>query len=491
MAKSLKAPGSNGSATVFAIVDALKARAEAQASHAYWRDRIVTSALSPVARLLGESVAREILAYVDAEPVNASVGLSHLGRGLGLRGEREAAQKAVAEARAEIQESAIDGEQGTIAWNAVARALHSLGEHEATELALDEAQMAAGRETANPTQPWPHFAIALVQTGRLARLAELLGGMRPNDISFDVENAARAGVARAVAQGDLQAYGALHDVLIEEKTYTLYEGIRRGAADALASGRSRALLDVMARFRVATTHASDLGAELGLTAAHLGDRALGMEFLNATRAQVEVASPALSRAFETLGDDAAAAAAWERVPVERRAPRAIDATLGRSLALLLSDRPALAETVIAECIERAKSDSEGALKLCTVGLGLIGTTRDAQGRSLLEEAVATADAMPKKPSGWQRNSLLKEIAQACADAGQWAPALKGLRCCGGKMDKMRIALHLAHMYADRSDFAGAAMALGSVPATELKGLMNVADVLLRCAGEEPQWRNWA
>lgn len=492
MAKSLKAPGRNGEATLATLVDELESRAKAYTHDPYWRDRILASATGAIAFLLGESTARGIAEYVEREPVNESVALALIARGLARKGDADAARTAVAQARAVITRAAIDGEHGTIAWNAVALALHSLNDPEETDRALDAAQLAAEHDTVNPSQPWPHFAVALARTGRLTRLAEMLRGIPSQNISFDIARAAKMGVAQSVATGNVRAYQGFHDALLSDHAFELLEGIRGGARAAIEGGHTDALRSVMERFCAARSYADDLASKVGVLAASLGRLALGLELVTMVRDRLQTPSCTIAWALETLGDDAGSAAEFARLPSDRRAPRALNADLGRAIGVLLSRGSERAEPVIDEAVARGRSDAiDGSVGIGYIAQGLLHAGRTAQAQTLLAEAVSAADAVPKKTHGWQRNNALRELAQIAAAEGEWAAALKVYRACGSKSDKARIASALAQMYARAGDFAGARMALEGVAASENKGLMNSADVLLVLAGDEPQWSDWS
>ncbi|MEZ4409299.1 MAG: hypothetical protein R3A52_22940 [Polyangiales bacterium] len=168
MAKALKAPGQNGAGTVEDLVSDLVAR----------RTRIVTVsyfvvATRPVARLLGDRAARDLIPHTAEYPNRVPQCLARIAHGLTLRGDRDAALRALDDARAAMH--VADGEAGTLAWCDLARALDARGDTAGVDAALDAAAACASREAVHPWQPAPHLARAFKPTYRVERFTALPG----------------------------------------------------------------------------------------------------------------------------------------------------------------------------------------------------------------------------------------------------------------------------------------------------------------------------
>jgi len=491
MAKAPRAPGHNGPGTPTTLFDELTVRATALDRSGYWRAKVVAAAAGPVAQLLGAEVARSLLPGLQAATHADTQALGLIAAGLARRGDEDAARAARAEAVSNIKYRHIDGELGTLAWCAVARASAALAEDVEVDRALDGAEDCARRETSNPSQPWPHWMLALSEHGRLERLARALAKTPSTDISFDIERAATEGVAQAVARGDVGTFGRFSEALRASHGHVLHGGVVRGAEAALREGRGRSLFDVLGAFE-AGSYDVDAGARLALLAADGGDLALGREFAAFAEGRATHPSSVLANVFEALGDAEAAERVWAQLAPSDRRPFAFH-DLPRPLRVVRARDAEAARAFEQRYIElaRALHGRDVWEALGEVGVALVKAGEEAAGRALLDEAVAGAEAIKVADQGWSRNYTLQTLGVRLADAGEWATSLLALRKCTSKHFKPNIASHLANAYARAGDHAGVVLALSYAPATEMKGLMAVCDALHVAAGQAPPFTNWS
>ncbi|MFO0610051.1 MAG: hypothetical protein U0324_43230 [Polyangiales bacterium] len=171
MAKAPKAPKQNGPSDIETVIARVEALAPAMGD-GYWRRHVLTHAVGSVARIAGDARARTLLPWLGGYMPLHAQALANLAAGLACRGARDASRAALAEATALLPD--LYGESGTLAWCAAARAQHALGDADACDASLAAAEACARQELSNPTQPWPHLAVARADTGRLdALLAQL------------------------------------------------------------------------------------------------------------------------------------------------------------------------------------------------------------------------------------------------------------------------------------------------------------------------------
>lgn len=492
MAKAPKAPGSNGPGSATQIIDEFTTRAsDPGVSDGYWSCHVMARALGPIARLSGEAPARALLPRLSLMPTIVPEALGLIAAGLAARGERDGAVTALAEAEALIVSAAIDGEAGTVAWSAIARALHALGDDAGVERALDEAHACARRDRANPTQPWPHLALAFADTGRTERGIALFRSLGENDIAFDTERAAERVIASALAAGDLASLEALHKILAENKLYTFVAGLRQGADAAMRAGHGEVFARVLTLMK-GQSYVSGVGAALSLAAAE-SNAALARALAELTRDQEQFHEALLADAFAALGDDAEAERILASLPPERRDPRSDAETLGRVLRLLRARSVGVFQKHVDACLARASAlePRDACVATGELGLALIAAGDAAQGSPLLDASVAAADALPKSNQGWGRNHAIEMLGRRLAELGQWSAALAALKKCTAKHAKVQIVSRLANAYARAQDPAGAVMVLGYAPKGTLKGLMSACDALYSLTGAAPPYLNYA
>ncbi|MFO0606215.1 MAG: hypothetical protein U0324_23780 [Polyangiales bacterium] len=486
MAKPPKAPGANGPGTAATVFDELTSRVEALSGSSHWCSTVLAVTAGAVAELLGEAAARSLLPMTLHATHAETRAKGLLAAGLARRGEAGAAAAARAEAVADIGRHDVDGEAGTVAWCAVARASAALGDQDGVARALDEAEACAERDRINPTQPWSHWMLALAEHGRLDRLAAALAARPTFDIAFDIEKAATRGVALATAAGDLAAIGRFREALRGAHPHVLYAGALRGGEDAIRAGRGATLHETL-KWLADTGHAAAAAARLALVAAEVGDAALARALLGRVAGVEERGSNDVANAYEVLGDGAAAAAERARIAGGELRPFAFD-ELARPLRVWRARDAAGAQALAAaqEALARTLPGRDGWEALADVGLARVAAG-DAAGAALVDEAVAGADALPKTDQGWTRNFALQKIGNSAADGDAWAPSFAALRKCTSKHYKPQVASRLASLYARAGDPAGVRAVLAHVPATELKGLMAGSDALHVLAGREPPW----
>lgn len=490
MAKAPKAPGHNGPGTTETLFDEFTTRMAALDRSGYWRAKVAAAASGPVAQLLGAEAARSLLPELKAATHADTQALGLIAAGLARRGDEDAAREARAEAISNIKHRGVDGELGTLAWCAVARASAALTEDAEVDHALDGAEACARRETSNPTQPWPHWMLALAEHGRHERLAAALAKTPATNISSDIERAAVEGVARAAARCDAGMFERFGETLRAGHGHLLHEGVVRGAEEALREGRGRALFNVLGGFEAAGTYSADAGARVALLAADGGDLALGRELATFAGERAKHPSWVLANVFDALGDADAAERLWAQLGLRERWPLGFH-ELQRPLRVVRARDSEAARAFAQRYIElaRGRQGRDVWEALGEVGVALVKAGEEAPGRALLDEAVAGAEAIKQADQGWSRNYTLQTLGARLADAGEWAPSLAALRKCTSKHFKPNIASHLANAYARAGDPAGVVLALSYAPAAELKGLMAVCDALHITAGQAPLFTN--
>lgn len=493
MAKAPKAPGANGKSDVTDVVTRLEAALPA-VGDGYWRAHVVTRSVGPVARFAGEARARSLLSLLgDTEGFLVSA-LGALGEALARRGDLDAAARALAEAEAPLRSGRIDGEEGTLGWCAVARARHALGDAAACAAALDAARACAKREKSNPTQPWPHLAMAFADTGRAdALLAQLRKLPARESVSFELETATRRTVARAVTEGDEQTFGSYLTRLQEHNGFVLSLGLQEGAAGALRAGRAEALLSIVTRFAANPSYGGYAGAHVARQAAWHGDVALALRLARAVQQRYPYHCPELGYAFADLGDAAASAEVLVSCPSARPFPAATLDELVPHLRTLHARGPEVARPAFEaqEAAAQAGSGLAQAEHLAALGLARVATGEAAYGEALLTQAVTVLLAVPKSGGGYARGELVKQVGARGAAAGCAAPVLTLLRKSTSKYEKQLIARALAGTYGRAGDFAGALAVAAMAPNDTLHTAMALCDIASEAAGVQAPYANYA
>ncbi len=491
MAKAPKAPKQNGPSDVETVIARVEAAAPTMGD-AYWRGHVLVHTVGLVARVAGEARARGLLPWLLGDEPAYAQSLANIAAGLARRGDTEAARAALAEATPRLD--ALDGEVGTLAWCAAARARHALGDVDACDAALAAAEACARRERSNPTQPWPHLAVARADTGRLdALLAQLCALPQTEHISFDLAKAAQRAVAQTVAAGDVETFTRYADRLGAHNGYLVTLGLRDGVAEALRAGRGDALARVMARFGQHPSYGGDAGAEVARRVAITGDAALARRIAELTRDGSAHPSRALANVFADLGD-ANESERLHGLCAGARAPHpdgSLDGFAPVYRAVLARD-PAAARAMLTahETAAQAAQGVDQALRLGGVGLGLVAAGEAGWGEALLTQAATVILATPKSV-GYTRGDGVKLLGGRAADAGCWSPAMTLLRKSTSKYEKQAIARPLAHCYGRAGDFAGALAVIDMGEFDPLHTAMAYTDLIAGAVGDERPYSNYA
>lgn len=492
MAKAPKAPGANGKSDVTDVITRLEAALPA-VYDGYWRAHVVTRSVGPVARFGGEPRARALLPLLGDTEVFLAPALGALAEAHGRRGDPDAAARALAEAESLLRSGRIDGEDGTLGWCGVARARHALDDAAACDAALDAARACAKRERSNPTQPWPHLAMALADTGRAdALLAQLRKLPARESVSFELETATRRTVARAVAEGDEGTFAKYVTTLQEHNGFVLSLGLQEGAAGALRAGRTEALVSIVTRFAAHPSYGGYAGAHVARQAAWHGDVALALQLARAVQQRYPHPCPELGYALGDLGDAAASAQVLAACPSARPFPAATLDELVPHLRTLHARGPEVSRQAF-EAHESAAQSETGlaqAEHLAALGLARVATGEAAYGEALLTQAVTVLLAVSKSSGGYARGELVKQLGARGAAAGCAAPVLTLLRKSTSKYEKQSLARALAGTYGRAGDFAGALAVAAMAPNDTLHTAMALCDIASEAAGAGAPYANY-
>jgi hypothetical protein len=491
MAKAPKAPQQNGPSDVETVIARVESAAPTMGD-AYWRGHVLIQAVGPIARIAGDARARALLPWLGGYEAAWAQALANLAAGLARRGDTGAARAALADATPLIER--LDGELGTLAWCAAARARHGLGDADACDAALAAAEDCARREQSNPTQPWPHLAMARADTGRLDALLAQLRALPPTEhISFDLAKAAQRAVTQTVAAGDLEAFAPFADKLGPYNGHILTTGLWDGVAGALAAGHGDALARMVEHIAGSRAYfTGDAGAEIARRVAIAGDAALARRIAELTRDGIPHPSRGLANLFADLGDGAES----ERLHAQcagARAPHpdvSLDGFAPVYRAILARD-PAAAQAMLTahEAAAQAAQGVEQALRLGGLGLALVATGNRGYGEALVTQAVTVLLATSKSV-GYTRGDTVKHLGGRAADAGCWSPALTLLRKSTSKYERQVIARPLARCYARAGDFAGALAVLAMGDFDALHAAMAWTDLIAEAAGDERPYSNY-
>ena len=493
MAKAPKAPKQNGPSDVETVI----ARVESVAptlGDAHWRGHMLVHTVGPIARIAGDARARALLPWFGGNEPTYAQALANIAAGLARRGDTGAARAALSEATPRLD--ALDGEVGTLAWCAAARARYALGDADACDAALAAAEACARRERSNPTQPWPHLAVARADTGRLDALLAQLRALSPSESahpSAELAKAAQRAVAQTVAAGDVEAFTRYADWLGAHSGYLVTMGLRDGLEDALRAGRGDALARITAHFAQHPSYGGDAGAEVARRVAIAGDVPLARRIADLTRDGLAQPTRALANVFADLGD----AAECERLHglcAGARAPHpeaSLDGFAPAYRATLARDpAAALAMLTAYESAAQAAQGVDQALRLGGVGLALVEAGNRGYGEALLTQAATVILATPKSV-GYTRGDAVIQLGRRAADAGCWSPAMTLLRKSTSKYEKRIIARALARCYARAGDFAGALGVVAMGDADPQHTAMACTDLIAEAAGDERPYSNYA
>jgi hypothetical protein len=491
MAKAPKAPKQNGPSDVETVIARIECTAPTMGD-AYWRGHVLVHTVGPIARIAGDARARALLPWLGGYEAAWAQALANLAAGLARRGDTEAARAALSEATPLIER--LDGEVGTLAWCAAARARHCLGDADACDAALAAAEACALRERSNPTQPWPHLALARADTGRLDALLAQLRALPPTEhISFDLAKAAQRGVAQTVAAGDVEAFAPFAERLGPHNGHILTAGLWDGVAGALAADHGEALARIVAHLARHPAHFTGYaGAEVARRVAIAGDVPLALRIAGLTRDGVAHPTRALANVFADLGD-ASESERLHGLCTDVRGPHpvgSLDSFAPVYRATLARD-PAAARALVAayEAAAQAAQGVDQAVRLGDLGIALVATGETAYGEALLTQAATVILATPKSV-GYTRSDAVKQLGARAADAGCWSPAMTLLRKSTSKYEKQVIARPLARCYARAGDFAGALAVIAMSDFDPLHAAMAWTDLIAEAAGDERPYSNY-
>lgn len=491
MAKAPKAPGQNGSITVERFISRVTPLV-AGTGDGYWRGHVASNLVAPVAALAGEAAARALLDHV--EPRYQAQALARIAESLARHGKGDDARRVLAEAESVLASHPRDGEDGTYVWHALACAHDALGDADACDRALAESEACATRERSNPTQPWPHLAVACAVTRRFDALLRLLERhARSASLAFDDERAARIAVASMVERGDVETFGRYFEWLRPGNGYALSQGVEAGVEGALRAGRGEALAQIVSRLAELSYYGPAGGAVIARRIAIAGDVALALRCAETLRDRAPEMHRDLADVFADLGarDESErlhARCSGARIPhpvktFERFAP-VVRAVNGRS--------PDEARALLTKAEEEARSlDALGAAKdLGVVGVGWLAV--DA-GRAdvVLRDAAERALTLPKTVSAYERGLVPRLLGVWAADADAWAPALMLLRKSSAKGTRSDIARSLARCYARAGDLEGASMVIAMMPHDPLHMAMCACDLLRERASMTRPYSSYA
>jgi hypothetical protein len=481
MAKAPKAPKQNGPSDIETVIARLESLAPT-VGDGYWRGHVIIHAVGPIARVAGDARARAFIPFLDGYAPYRAQAFANLSAGLALRGDTSASREALSEAKALLD--AVDGEEGTLAWCATARAHHALGDADACDASLAAAEACARRERSNPTQPWPHLALARTDTRRFdALLTQLRAMPQSEQLSFELEKAARDAVARLVAAGDVDTFTRYVDWLEPHNGYLLFRGIAEGVEGALAAGHGEALARVVGRFARHGSYGGDLGAEVARRVAITGDAALARRIAELARDTFPHPSRPLANVFADLGDDAES----ERIHGlcwGARAPHpdpSLDGFAPVYRAVRARDaKAALAMFTAHEASAQTAQGVDHAARLGGLGLALVASPDEGWGAALVTQAATVILATPKSV-GYTRGEAVKQLGARAADAGLWSPALTLQRKSTSKYEKQTIARPLSRCYARAGDFAGALAVIAMADYDPLHTAMACTDLVTEAA----------
>ncbi|MDO9017559.1 MAG: hypothetical protein Q8S73_29095 [Deltaproteobacteria bacterium] len=479
MAKAPKAPGKNGPSDLRALADALDQKIIA-VGDGYWQGQVLLGSLVALARALGDERARAVLARVTVPSWKAR-GTAHVAEGLALAGHTELARKAIEETHRLLQHPEVDGEEGTLAWRAAAYAYGALGDEAGVDRCLAEALQCAKNERSNPTQPWPHLAVAYAVLGRDALLEEHLrehaGGTW---LSFDDARAAELIVRRAVERGDVAGFVRWSEFLAEHNGYYLSSGLKEGALVA-ATAHPDALVEVVAAFAANESYGDDGCATVAWRLGAAGHVELARAVVTAAQRHSTREAPLLALCARQL--DAAAT----------------DVTLGDGLHAFIE--PFRLRWAVAPDAARALADAHelslrsalaagGATpseNLAALGIALVQVGEHARGTAIVNEALTQAAAL----SGGAKASALKSIGVAASERDLADAGLFALRKLTSKYARTDVSKALSLSYVRAHDYLGAVAVVAMGEERPLSQAMRLCDALSAAAGTPRAFTNYA
>jgi hypothetical protein len=479
MAKAPKAPGKNGPSDLRTLADALD-RSIVAVGDGYWQGQVLLGSLVALARGLGDEHARAVLARVTV-PAWKARGTAHVAEGLGLAGHTDPARKALEEAHGLLRHPEVSGEEGTLAWRAAAYAYAALGDEAGVDRCLAEALQCAKSEKSNPTQPWPHLAVAYAVLGRDALLAEQLrervGG---SWLSFDDARAAELIVRRAVERGDVAGFVRWSEFLAEHNGYYLSSGLKESALVA-ATAHPDALVEVVAAFAANESYGDDGCATVAWRLGAAGHVDLARAVVATAQKHSTRDAPLLALCGRQLDAAATDVALDDGLTVfiePFRLRWAVDPEATRALA------DAHEVTLRGALGVGGSTPSEN---LAALGIALVQVGELARGAAIVNEALAQAAAL----TGGAKTSALKSIGLAASERDLAEAGLFALRKLTSKYARTDVSKVLSLSYVRAHDYLGAVAVVAMGEERPLSQAMRLCDALSAAVGTPRAFTHYA
>jgi len=479
MAKAPKAPGKNGPSDLRTLADALD-RMIVAVGDGYWQGHVLLGSLVALAKGLGDERARSVLSRVT-HPSWKAQGTAHVAEGLALAGHAESARKALDEALGLLQQPDVRGEEGTLAWRAAAYACRALGDEAGVDRALAEALRCARNEKSNPTQPWPHLAIAYAQLGRDALLTEHLRERTGSTwLSADDARAAELVVRRAVERGDVAAFASWCETLAEHSGFYLSAALKEGAL-AAAGLHPEALVAMATVFAANPSYGDDCCSTVAWRLGAAGHVDLARQVVATAQKHSPGEAPLIALCARHL--DAGAT----------------DVTLADGLSVFVD--PFRLRWAVNPEATRAFADAHeltlrGALSaggstpcedLAALGIALAQVGESARGTALLNDALAQAAAL----TGSAKASALKSIGVAASGRDLAEAGVFALRKLTSKYARTDVSKVLSLSYVRAHDYLGAIAVVAMGEDRPLSQAMRLCDALSEAAGTPRAYTNFA
>lgn len=449
MAKTPKAPGKNGASTPAALIDAFALLVPSN-TDPHWRSEVVNAAIVPIAKLAGETRARQLLVWFKDMPYWNVRALFSLAHGLALAGDKVGAKKAIDEAESRFTDAGIEGQFGTLAWIDAAYAFYALGQQGECDRALDAALSYAKREQNHPTQPRPWLAVALARTGRANKVLADLRERLPNQrLSFDDDRSLKLVTEWAVSRGDAALFAKIDAEQTATNGYTVAEGLADGALGAAKGGHGDALVEMCAVFAKDRPYGPRTMSRIAWALAAEGHIALGAKIVERTRAacSADIAghdhfSAFISRPIE----DGSALSDGVSFLTPFRVAHRIDA----GAALSEAERRA------AKLVEASAGNDRSSIEnLGLLGVALCAVGETERGGALVTKAIEAAQSLDNM---W-KSYALKTIALAACGFDLGEHAFAAFKKITSKPNKVEVVRALSLVYVRQGDFTGASMTI--------------------------------
>lgn len=478
MAKAPKAPGKNGPSDLRTLADALDRNIIA-VGDGYWQAHVLLGSLAALAKELGDERARAVLARVTFPPWRAR-GTAHVAEGLALAGHTDAAREALEEALGQLRHPEIKGEEGTLAWRAAAYAYGALCDEAGVDRALAEALRCASNETSNPTQPWPHLAVAYARLGRDALLKEHFSAHSGGSwMSFGDAEAAELIVRRAVERGDVASFEAWHQNLAEHNGYRVSTGLKEGALAAAAS-HPDALVAMVAAFAAHPSYGDDCCATVAWRLGAAGHVDLARRVVATAQKRSPGEAPLLAlcaRHLDAAATDVTLADGLNVFVEPFRLRWAVNPEATRAFA-------DAHELTLRNALSVGGSTPSEDLAALGIALALVGES--ARGTALVNDALTQAAAL----TGGAKASALKSIGLAASGRDLAEAGLFALRKLTSKQARTDVSKVLSLSYVRAHDYLGAVAVVAMGEERPLSQAMRLCDALSAAVGTPRAYTNY-